>query len=288
VLRKKPRIILLYAIVLGVLIGLASFTILPTRRDYYALDPGEHGQSEIAKSTTWILSLQELGRSNPINSLLIIARDSPLKESELSELQSFAENGGLILIYGSWSALKSILEYFGVTAEYRGRIIDPVFNMNNPDDVIVYLNTYNTSIVIYSPYAITVIETRKGVQVEPIAYSSPYSYTDEIPNNAYDVGEEINRFPVAYRISIGSVELIIFTALGVFTNNVFNYNRGFLQVLCESREILLDQSFLRQDYLLYFKLIVNTPRGVSSIYISIIALVLMVVIYVYRATLKKH
>jgi hypothetical protein len=55
-----------------------------------------------------------------------------------------------------------------------------------------------------------------------------------------------------------------------------------------SREILLDQSFCKQDYLLYFKLIVNTPRGVSSIYISIIALVLMVVIYVYRATLKKH
>jgi hypothetical protein len=140
--------------------------------------------------------------------------------------------------------------------------------------------------VIYSPYAITVIETRGGVQVEPIAYSSPYSYIDEIPNNAYDVGEEINRFPVAYRILIESGELIIFTALGVFTNNVYNYNMGFLQVLRGSREVLLDQSFCKQDYLLYFKLIVNTPRGVSSIYISIITLVLIVVIYVYRATLK--
>jgi hypothetical protein len=288
VLRKKPRIILLYAIVLGALIGLALFTIIPARRDYYALDPEEYGQSEIAKSTTWILGLQNLGIYNSLNSLLIIARDSPLKESELSELQSFAENGGLILVYGSWSALKSILGYFGVTAEYKGRIIDPVFNTNNPDEVIVYLNTYNTSIVIYSPYAITVTETRGGVQVEPIAYSSPYSYIDEIPNNAYDVGEEINRFPVAYRILIGSGELIIFTALGVFTNNVYNYNKGFLQVLRGSREVLLDQSFCKQDPLLYFKLIINTPRGVSSIYISIIALVLMVVIYVYRATLKKH
>jgi hypothetical protein len=152
--RKKPRIILLYAIVLGALVGLALSTIIPARRDYYALDPGEYGQSEIAKSTTWILGLQNLGSYNSLNSLLIIARDSLLKESELSELQSFAGNGGLILIYGSWSALKSILEYFGAIAEYRGRIIDPVFNMNNPDEAIVYLNTYNTSIVIHLPYAI--------------------------------------------------------------------------------------------------------------------------------------
>ena len=210
-------------------------------------------------------------------------RGQALTADEASALLQDAKEGDVVIVYGPWNVIEKILEYIGFKGEYLGRVLDPVENVGGPGVIVASVSRGNYSITLSRPYAVNLTPVRGGVAAEPLAFSSFFSYLDENGDDRYDVGEPIGESVVAYRVLVGRGEILVFCAEGFLTNSVFDYNIKWLTSTYGDRTIFLDQSWTRGNPLLYIKLLVYATQGVAPIYVSSIALVLLVVaVYVHR------
>jgi len=289
-LRKSTRLVLVYIVATSALIAVALPMVLPVSHDYYALDGARLGHLKLAKrSSTWLFTLRDLQGVEPGKALLVVAREEPLGYEELEQVVGFARRGGVVVFYGSENATKQLFEHLGIAVSRLGGVVDPVFSVNESSLVLVSTTASpNTTLLLDSPYSIQVLGRVEGVDVEPLAYTSALSYIDSNSDGEYSVGEPIGSFPVAYSIRLGGGELLAFCARGVLTNSVFSYNVNWLEGLATTRSVLLDQSWARASWLLYLKLVVSTPRGVSPLYISLlVAVLVLVATYAYSATHER-
>jgi hypothetical protein len=288
-LRRSTRLVLIYTVATSTLIALALLTVLPVNCIYYALDGTGLGHLELAKrSSAWLYTLRDLQGVEPGKALLVVAGEEPLGYEGLEQVLEFVERGGAVIFYGSESAIKKLFEHLGIAVAYLGGIVDPVYSVDEPSLVLVNMVSTNTTLLLDSPYCIQVLGRSEGIDVEPLAYTSAFSYIDSNSDGLYSVGEPLGSFPVAYSIRLGSGELLVFCARGVLTNAVFNYNVKWLEGLADARSVLLDQSWTRTSWLLYLKLLVNTSRGASPLYISLLtAVIVLVAVYAYGKALEK-
>ena len=285
---RRSSIILAYIAVLWALLSLVLLIVLPVPQAYYALDSGEYGHSKLAATSKWALSRQDLEEAASGGVVIVEGRGQALTADEASALLQDAKEGDLVIVYGPWNATEKILEYIGFKGEYLGRVLDPVENVGDPGVIVASIPQDNYSIVLSRPYAVNLTPVRGGVAAEPLAFSSPFSYIDENGDDRYDVGEPIGESVVAYRVLVGRGEILVFCAEGFLTNSVFDYNIKWLTSTYGNRTIFLDQSWTRGNPLLYIKLLVYATQGVAPIYVSSIALVLLVVaVYVHRFSVRE-
>ena len=284
-LRRGRSLVLVYTIAFSILMTIALLTVLPISHSYYALDGGSRGHSELSKMvSTWLTTLRVLQEVESAKTLLVIAREEPLALDELEHVVGFVKRGSVVVFYGSENAVKQLFEYLGFRAEYLGSVIDPVFSASESHLVLVNVSSLNATLLLDSPYAIQLAGYSEEVVVEPMAYTSMFSYVDSNSNSLYDIGEPIDSFPVVYSIRLGYGKLIVVCAHGLFTNNVFNSNVDWLKSLASEGDVLLDQSWVKASWLLYLKLLMNTPRTISPLYISLLVVaVVLVSTYVYNA-----
>jgi len=280
---RRSSIILTYIVVLWALLSLILLVVLPVPQAYYALDSGEYGHSKLAATSKLALSRQDLEKAVSGGVVIVEGRGEALTADEASAILQDVKEGDVVIVYGPWNTTGEILEYIGFKGEYLGQILDPVEDVGDPGVIVASIPRDNYSIVLSRPYAVNLTPIGSGVVAEPLAFSSPFSYIDENGNNRYDVGEPIGESVVAYRVLVGKGEILVFCAEGFLTNSVFDYNIKWLTSTYGNRAILLDQSWTRGNPLLYIKLLVYATQGVAPIYVSSIALVLLLVaVYVHR------
>ena len=285
---RRSSIILTYLVVLWALLSLILLIVLPVSQAYYALDSGEYGHSKLAATSKWALSRQDLEGVVSGGVVIVEGRGQALTADEASAILQDAKEGDVVIVYGPWNTTEEILEYLGFKGEYLGQILDPVEDVGDPGVIVASIPRDNHSIVLSRPYTVNLTQIGNGVVAEPLALSSPFSYIDENGNNRYDVGEPIGESVVAYRVLVGRGEILVFCAEGFLTNSVFDYNIKWLTSTYGDRAILLDQSWTRGNPLLYIKLLVYATQGVAPIYVSSIALVLLVVaVYVHRFSVRE-
>ena len=282
VLRKNRKILAVYIALIAALTASSLVIILPLNYEYYALSSSLSGHRGLAeRGASWTTLRSE--SLNAEKTVLILARVSPLSNSELEEILEFTKSGGLVVVYGSPDFVESLFRGMIFNTVFLGFTRDPVFSDRDPSRVLVDASLWNTTIVLDTPYVIQVTGNWGISEVVFAGYTSIFSYIDENQNNLYDIGEPLGEFPVLYVLRIGSGLIIVACARGVFTNSVLDDNLYWLeQLTSEGRSVTLDQSEFRSNLIAYFKLIVFSPRGVSPIYIIIVSvIVVMVLYYVY-------
>lgn len=282
VLKKNRKILAVYIALIAALTASSLVIILPLNYEYYALSSSLSGHRGLAeRGASWTTLRSE--SLNAEKTVLILARVSPLSNSELEEILEFTKSGGLVVVYGSPDFVESLFRGMIFNTVFLGFTRDPVFSDRDPSRVLVDASLWNTTIVLDTPYVIQVTGNWGISEVVFAGYTSIFSYIDENQNNLYDIGEPLGEFPVLYVLRIGSGLIIVACARGVFTNSVLDDNLYWLeQLTSEGRSVTLDQSEFRSNLIAYFKLIVFSPRGVSPIYIIIVSvIVVMVLYYVY-------
>jgi hypothetical protein len=278
---QSSRILL--AVLLAIAASIATILAVPTRLDYYVLDQGDLGHYKLGEESSWILSTRELDNVECKGVLIVAAAPRRVDPKYLAPINRCVESGASLVLYGPPEFVVGYLEDLGIAAHYRGEVFNPL-NTTRERVVVAYLEGGETApLYIYSPYSISVEPTRGGVALEPYGYTGPLAFIDEVPNELYDVGEPLGALPVAYILRLGDGLIYVFTARGVFTNNLYDYNSKLLRELASSRKILVYQAWVQEELALYIKILLYTPRGISPYYmVATTLLSIMVAVYVVK------
>ncbi|QOR94893.1 hypothetical protein IMZ38_02985 [Thermosphaera chiliense] len=282
-MRRKPSPILAYSVLLGLLTALSLIAVLPTNLDYYVLDTGDNGYSTLChESSLTLYSLKELEKNQAESALLVVGRDRLLDKGELDYVINFSEKGGLAIVFGTPEVILQLLKTLGLDAELEGYVYDPVFNAGDSRTVVAWDTRLNTTLVIDTPFALRLPST-PALAVHPIIYTSNFSFIDEHGDGLYTVGEYLGEVPVGFEIEVGRGFMLIVSAKGVLTNRVLEFNRDWFSAVRAGRSILIDQSWVRPNLLLYMKSLLHGQHGISPFYLAFITLIATVaIIYVAR------
>lgn len=261
---------------LGFLLGLLVLIYTIPGRPYSVVNDGDQGLSRLVNEfrASWITSLNDLTRESAERVLLVLARTGELSPSEVDAITSFLDAGGYVLAYGHQDFLKSLVDHLGLDVNFTGRVIDPVFNVGSRFYIVANssLCSGESSIVVYSPLAIT-RPTRSIV----VAWSSSLSFIDLNGNGYYDMIEPMGSFPVAVEIEYQRGRLIVvFTEL-LLENSVIDHNRDLVECISAGRQIVVDQSEVRNNLIEYSRLEIHGHRG--AVYTAILIAVLLLVAY---------
>jgi hypothetical protein len=270
-------------VLLAVAASVAIILAVPIRLDYYVLDQSGLGHYKLGEESSWILSTRELSNIECKNVLIVAAAPRRVDSKYLAPINRCVESGGSLVLYGPPEFVVGYLEDLGVVTHYRGEVFNPL-NTTRERVVVAYLEKREaTTLYIYSPYSISVEPARGDVVLEPYGCTGPLAFIDEVPNELYDAGEPLGVLPVAYILRLGDGLIYVFTARGVFTNNLYDYNSKLLRELASSRRILVYQAWVQEELALYIKTLLYTPRGISPYYVVATTLLsIMVAIYVVK------
>lgn len=280
---KKSNYVIMYSLVIGVILAVTLVLIIPVNQAYSILNSGDNGYTMLSGNTCLILyNLKDLENIEAEKNLLVVERGALFRQDELDYILDFVEKGGIVVASGLPNTTIQMLEYNGLKVEFYGFVYDPVFSANTSELVFVNDVVYNKTIVLDTPYHV-VITNNPGVEVTRIFYTSDFSFIDQNNDKHYTVGEYIGKIPVAYEVKIGNGRLVIVLARSIMANRVYKYNIEWLTHLSEGRCIIIDQSWVKSNPILYFKSLVYSQRGISPTYASITAiLAALVVVYAIK------
>lgn len=271
--------VLVVGSVLGLLTGLLLLAAISPGRPYSAVNTGDDGLSMLLREhgAVWITSLSELGELEAPKTVLVSARTGPVREEEASAFKAFATRGGYVVAYGKREFLESLARYFDLNLPFKGRVLDPVFNVGSRQYVLVNESICGGNLVVYAPYGVDESVLRGGFAV---AWSSPLSFVDLNGNDYYDLGEPIGSFPVGVLVEVGQGRVLVLFTEFLLENRLAGFNGDFVECIDGNRTVAIDQLEVRGDPLEYSKLILSSHRG--RLYVAILALVLLVVAYYVR------
>lgn len=269
--------------VLGLLVGLLLIATITPGRPYSVANTGASGLSALVKErgAVWITSLSELGELEPRKTLLVLARTKPLSQEEIDAVKAFAASAGYVVAYGKAEFVENLAEQLGLELQFKGRVLDPVFNAGSQHHVLVNESICGGNLVVHAPYG---VEGLKPEETLVLAWSSPLSYLDLNGNGYYDATEPMGSSPtgVVVEFDQGKV-LILFTEL-LLENSLIEHNDGFLECIGKGRAVVVDQSEVRGYALEYSRLLLHSPRG--RIYVVALAVIMLVVAY-YAHSAKR-
>ncbi|MEM4596834.1 MAG: hypothetical protein QXG54_06035 [Desulfurococcaceae archaeon] len=274
----KSRLVLL-SITLGALLGFFIVLLLPSTTPHSIGNDGAYGLSKFyfSLSARTVYSMNELTGLNPEQTVLVLARQSSLKD--ITPVREFTSSGGVVIAYGSPQFVVKLLRDLGVFLEFKGYVLDGVLNADSMDRILVNTSQLQVRTVFERPYALSGDFGFARV----IVWSSVFAYVDLNGNRLYDLNEPIGAFPLGVEIAIGRGRVLVFFTEYLLENSVFEYNRDFLAVLADGREVVLDQSEMRLQVLSFVRTLLLYQRGAISIY-TVLFLTLLLVVVAYFAT----
>lgn len=269
----RSRVVIL-SVMLGVFIGFIAIAFLPSTTTYSVANEGDDGLSTLHKTlkAKTLYTLSELSSYDSKNILLVCARFKPVED--VNQIISFAESGGVVLIYGSPEHVVRVLEGLGIHASFRGYVRDAVFGVGDSDTVLV--NTTYSSLVFRKPY--TLDGGFGSVGTSMVAWSSLFSYVDVNENNLYDLNEPIGSFPLGLEVVSGEGKIFVLFTEYLLENSVLTHNLDFVKSLTEDRTLVVDQSEMRYYpvEVLRTQLMAREDLPVAYVVLSLLALLSVV------------
>lgn len=236
-MKSKILAIITASLAVVLLALLTIIALLPSSTAYSILCSGSEGHSRLYENTkpVILLSYSDLESLPPNRTVLVAAVTREWGVQQALYLKHYLENGGTAIIYGNPNILGRNLVLLGINVSVESTTIyDQVLSYRNRLYPRVELPKYNTSIYVYKPFVI------KG-DLDPVGYTSIFSYADLNGNGHYDLGEPIDSFPVAFEARVGLGKVLIVSAPRVFTNDLFDLNKDLLHVLSNNKTLVLDQ-----------------------------------------------
>jgi Domain of unknown function (DUF4350) len=296
----------------SILLAIAVSTILtlpvayywPFQEPYYPLNTDWNGCSQIVSSTTnstiiWSYNTP-LQRNGTL--LAIIGPSVGFSRSESSQIHTFLQSGGTVLLADDFGTGNNLLKDLNVTMRFSPTGIAALyFYSKNPSFPIVTDFTSNpvtrnlTAIITERP---SYIENSTGARI--LAMTSPFSFIDFNGNGEPSTNETLRPYPIIVEESVGKGLLILVSDPGVFTNqlvplygnrdlflNILNVAGGHLvydAYHLESAPLTAWRADLRQE-------IGSIESSQGSLYIQaiLVASIVVAVLAVQLAKLpKKH
>lgn len=214
-----------------------DFDIVPSTEDIYL--------NTVLKD----LSLLQVEPSESI--ILIIGPSRTYGDHELSYLQTFLENGGIVALADDFGIGNDILAYLGMDERFSNTLLLDLSYASAAVFPVEY-ETGNDAL----PYTIALnfASTITGASGD-ILLSSPTSFLDTNENNRIDDGEPRGPFTLAAKVSYGEGELYLFSDPSIFINASYKEgdNASFiLEYLCmlwdsNERSLYIDEAHFSID-----------------------------------------
>ena len=214
------------ALVLSFLvIGSVSYSA-PITEPYHPLNDAWNGCSQIYGMAPRAQLLYSYAAPLPNATALIaiIGPRIPFVSSETSELRSFLENGGTVLLADDVGTGNGLLQGLNVSARFSGQAIaDLYFYSRTPSFPLISdfvpdpVNRNITALILDHP---TYIQILNSSLVKAIALSSPFSFVDLYNNGTLSLNETTQAYPVIATTHIGAGLLVMVANANIFDNEL--------------------------------------------------------------------
>lgn len=268
--------LLLISLVVGAMVGSIIIYTQPSTTSYSIVNYGRDGLSKLreAYEALVVTDLNNIARNtDPLNTAYLIIRSSDVSPSDADVITQLVAHGGYVIISGSPEFVKSLSRYAGLNLTITNRTIyDMIYNGGDRLHPRGFSRYCGNTFITYKPYYVLL-----GTS-EAIAYSSNFSYVDLNSNGYMDIEEPLGSFPLATSIDLGKGRLILVFSPQVFTNELFESNKDFIDCIVSNRKLVIDQTEIRGDFIEYLRVVVST-HGVSYLALIFIVFILCVVAY---------
>jgi hypothetical protein len=262
-------------VIISGLVGFATILALPSTMDYSVLNNGETGFSELVRyyNASILTSPKDLESLNPEEYVLLVGGVGGLSSDVLARYKLFVEKGGVIIVTGDTVLLNSVAEAFGRRGlAGNGTIYDMVFNAGNRFKPKGYSRACNCTVAVWKPSPL-LLNGGSG-----LVETSSFSYLDLNNNGFMDLEEPIGSFPISLMLDYGDGKVVIIASPRVFTNDMLEENKEFLDFLKGSRSLIIDQ--IVQSKQLFERVRLAASRTSSVLLTGILSILLVTVIMV--------
>jgi len=262
-MKIRLRRTIAFSLFSGALLSIAISTVQPVTDDYFLDNLEWNGCSQLRHLTNATI-LKDLGRIKelqPKNALVIIADPAkPFSREEGDLIRQFLESGGTTLLADKLGRGNFLLQQWAVSVRFdNASLEDPLFYSKQPRFPLTYelvsdsLTPDVEELLLADPTALLILDEGS---VKPLAWTSPYSFSDKNRNDKKDVDEKQGPFAVLAKLNIGQGTLILLSNPQILTNGLLN-EKGNRQLLLnimsasggvtEPLTLLFDESHLKSS-----------------------------------------
>lgn len=284
-LRRFPVIL---TIVLVIILAIVVW-FFPPDDDFRTENPFWNGTKEISASYP-ASSLKSLSDLPPLaqGSTLILIPYLQFSAAELEALNSFATQGGTLILADDYGYGNQILKYLGLKARFAEQpLLDPLANYKNkwfPQIQHIKSSPFTTDIENLVFNHATCLTNVEATNV--LALSSSFSFLDLNGDQTWQEDEPTGSLPVMSLHNLGSGQLILVADPSMFINSMdtIEGNDNFMQNIAATTtsELLIDQSHLppsnlhqTKNLLTYLRGFLVTPLGTLGLVILALTITLM-------------
>jgi hypothetical protein len=287
----------LFAVVALVLvISLVCIWFYPSIEDFMASNTMWNGIRDFSLefNADNIDSLDDLPEI-PEEAVLVSIPYLEYRDTELSAIKRFIEDGGTLLLMDDYGYGNGILSYLGLDARFSNRpLLDPLF---------CYRNQFMPRVTDFSPElredGIAVLMLNNATALTSvagsavIAWSSSASFLDIDESGAREEGEATGPFAVAAEYSLGRGKLVLVADPSIIINTMVGRddNYAFIAYLCRGeggpKRVLIDRSHLTETPLDVSKSRLSQAREVMASPPALLGITAMIFVVVSRYTLRK-
>ena len=276
----KVSNLLLVSLLIGVMVGLVIMFILPSTTSYSVVNYGDNGISRLRESyKAFVITDLSTSRDiSPRDTVYLIIRLDNVTSSEAEIILRLVKEGGYVIFSGGWGAIESLNHYAKLNLTVTSSVIyDMIYNGGDRFHPLGFSSHCNCTLTTYTPYYVV---TDKNTDV--VVYSSNFSYVDLNGNGYMDIEEPLGSFPLGISLSYGGGRLILVSSPQVFTNKLFEANKDFIDCLVSDRGLIIDQSWVKRDFIEYLRLVTTTYEVTYPALIFLVSLLCVVAYYVFK------
>ena len=217
---------LAFAVVLSAILILSISYYWPVEEPYHPLNSGWNGCSKVASAAANVTLLSSYSKLSPNSSslLAIIGPNIQFSDEESSNVRSFLEAGGTVLVADDFGTGNSLLQRLEIGARFSGKpLADLYYYDKDPGFPIIRgfspsSLTENVSVIILNRPSF--LEIDNSSQVTRLASSSPFSFIDLTVENRPLTNETIDSYPVMADVRIGRGTLVLISDPSMFVNDM--------------------------------------------------------------------
>lgn len=244
----KASTSIFYGLITAIVILFLLVYFFPSLDDFNLKNPSWNGItnfSRISKAQP-IKKIADITYSVPLLSetiLYLIGPSKPFTPEELSSLTGYLKGGGTLILADDFGSGNAILQELGLNTRFSGHLlIDPLFrNKASTLPKIVNLSPElkNITALVFN-YATTL--NIDPLEIDILASSSSYSYTDSNLNQKWDKEETKGPFPVIGKIEYGEGKLYLISDSSIFINSMLNKedNKKLIALLTKNKKSFID------------------------------------------------
>lgn len=217
---------LAFAVVLSAILILSISYYWPIEDPYHPLNSGWNGCSKVASAAANVTLLSSYSKLSPNSSslLAIIGPNIQFSDEESSNVRSFLEAGGTVLLADDFGTGNSLLQRLEIGARFSGKPLADLYYYDRDPGFLIIRGfspsslTENVSVIILNRPSF--LEIDNSSQVTRLASSSPFSFIDLTPEDRPLPNETIDSYPVMANARIGRGILVLISDPSMFINEM--------------------------------------------------------------------